>query len=184
MSDSSATPAAASASLRHASEDRAFFGHPRGLGLIFGMEMWERFSYYGMRAILVLFLVNAAGWDKGSAAGLYGTYTSLVYLTPLAGGFIADRWLGTRRALVLGGIVIALGHFALAFQGMTTFYAGLALIMVGTGFFKPNAATMVGRPSRVFMRMNGASRVNSTSASSPTVSTICRRNSSVGPTRR
>ena len=129
-------------------DDRALFGHPRGLGLLFLVEMWERFSYYGMRAILVLFLVNAVGWNKGSATSLYGTYTSLVYLTPLAGGFIADRWLGTRRALVLGGVVIALGHFSLAFESMATFYAGLVLIMIGTGFFKPNSAAMVGQMYR------------------------------------
>ena len=148
MSTRPADLAARSPERPAALDDRALLGHPRGLGLLFVVEMWERFSYYGMRAILVLYLVNAAGWDKGSATGLYGTYTSLVYLTPLAGGFIADRWLGTRRALVLGGVVIALGHFSLAFQGMTTFYAGLGLIVVGTGFFKPNSATMVGQMYR------------------------------------
>jgi POT family proton-dependent oligopeptide transporter len=126
-------------------DDRSLFGHPRGLGVLFVVEMWERFSYYGMRAILVLYLVNALRWDTARAAGLYGTYTMLVYLTPLAGGYLADRVLGTRRSLVLGGIVIAAGHFALAFPGMTMFYVGLGLIIVGTGLFKPNAAAMVGQ---------------------------------------
>jgi POT family proton-dependent oligopeptide transporter len=144
MSDPSA-PSAAATALPHASEDRAFFGHPRGLGLIFGMEMWERFSYYGMRAILVLYLVNALRWDTARAAGLYGTYTMAVYLTPLVGGYLADRWIGTRRSLLVGGLVIAAGHFALAFPGMGAFYLGLALIVVGTGFFKPNASTIVGQ---------------------------------------
>ena len=126
-------------------EDRSFFGHPRGLALLFAVEMWERFSYYGMRAILVLYLVNALRWDTARAANLYGTYTMAVYLTPLVGGWLADRYIGTRRSLVLGGAIIALGHFSLAFPGMTMFHVGLGLIVVGTGFFKPNASTMVGQ---------------------------------------
>ncbi len=126
-------------------EDRSLLGHPRGLGLLFVAEMWERFSYYGMRAILVLYLVNALRWDTAHAASLYGTYTMSVYLTPLVGGYLADRFIGTRRSLVLGGAIIALGHFSLAIPGMPTFYAGLTLIVVGTGFFKPNASTMVGQ---------------------------------------
>ncbi len=129
-------------------DDRALLGHPRGLGLLFVVEMWERFSYYGMRAILVLYLVNALRWNTARAAGLYGTYTMAVYLTPLVGGYLADRVIGTRRSLVLGGFIIALGHFALAFAGMTMFYTGLGLIIVGTGFFKPNASTMVGQVYR------------------------------------
>jgi proton-dependent oligopeptide transporter, POT family len=126
-------------------DDRAFFGHPPGLGLLFVVEMWERFSYYGMRALLVLYLVNALDWKTAEAAKLYGTYTSLVYLTPLVGGFLADRFLGTRGAMILGGLVIAAGHFAMAMPGMTTFYAGLGLVVVGTGFFKPNVSTQVGQ---------------------------------------
>ena len=125
--------------------DRSFFGHPRGLALLFAAEMWERFSYYGMRAILVLYLVNALGWKGEDATRLYGTYTGLVYLTPLVGGWLADRFLGTRRSLVVGGATIAAGHFALAFESMTMFYVGLALIVIGTGFFKPNVSTMVGQ---------------------------------------
>ncbi len=140
-------------------DDRAMFGHPRGLGLLFVVEMWERFSYYGMRALLVLYLVNALNWSDGDAARLYGAYTGLVYLTPLIGGYLADRIIGTRRSLVIGGIVIALGHFALAlgpdaakdgfalkdFGALLPFYTGLALVVIGTGFFKPNVSTMVGQ---------------------------------------
>ena len=129
-------------------DDRSLLGHPRGLGLLFVTEMWERFSYYGMRAILVLYLVNALRWDTARAAGLYGTYTMLVYLTPLVGGYLADRVIGTRRSLVAGGAVIALGHFALAFPGLPMFHVGLALIIGGTGLFKPNASTMVGQMYR------------------------------------
>jgi POT family proton-dependent oligopeptide transporter len=125
--------------------DRAFFGHPRGLSLLFAVEMWERFSYYGMRAILVLYLVNALGWRGEDAARLYGTYTGLVYLTPLIGGWLADRFIGTRRSLVIGGAIIAAGHFALAFESMTMFYVGLGLVVIGTGFFKPNVSAMVGQ---------------------------------------
>ncbi len=126
-------------------DDRALLGHPRGLGLLFITEMWERFSYYGMRALLVLYLVNALKWDTAHAANLYGTYTMLVYLTPVIGGYLADRFIGTRRSLVIGSIIISLGHFTLAFPGMTTFYAGLGLIIIGTGFFKSNVSTMVGQ---------------------------------------
>ena len=126
-------------------DDRALLGHPRGLGLLFITEMWERFSYYGMRAILVLYLVNALKWDTAHAANLYGTYTMLVFLTPVIGGYLADRFIGTRRSLVVGSIVISLGHFTLAFPGMTAFYIGLGLIIIGTGFFKSNVSTMVGQ---------------------------------------
>jgi POT family proton-dependent oligopeptide transporter len=148
MSTDRATVTIAAAERPKVLDDRALFGHPRGLGLLFVVEMWERFSYYGMRAILVLYLVNALRWDTARAAGLYGTYTMAVYLTPLVGGYLADRVIGTRRSLVLGGFIIALGHFALAFSGMTMFYVGLGLIVVGTGFFKANASTMVGQVYR------------------------------------
>lgn len=125
--------------------ERTLFGHPRGLWLLFVVEMWERFSYYGMRALLVLYLVNEVGWTDAGASRLYGWYTGLVYLTPVIGGWLADRFVGTRRSLVVGGVTIAAGHFALAVQGTAFFYAGLALIIVGTGFFKPNVSTMVGQ---------------------------------------
>jgi POT family proton-dependent oligopeptide transporter len=126
-------------------KDRSLLGHPKGLGLIFLAEMWERFSYYGMRALLVLYLVNAQHWTAEKAANLYGTYTMLVYLTPLIGGYIADRFIGTRRSLIIGAAIISAGHFTLAFTGETAFYVGLGLIVLGTGFFKSNAATQVGQ---------------------------------------
>ena len=138
MTERAATPAEIFA-------DRSLLGHPRGLGLLFVTEMWERFSYYGMRALLVLYLVNSQHWTAERAANLYGTYTMLVFLTPLIGGYLADRIIGTRRSLVLGGIIITAGHFTLAFANETAFYAGLGLIIIGTGFFKSNAATQVGQ---------------------------------------
>jgi POT family proton-dependent oligopeptide transporter len=125
--------------------DSHFLGHPRGLGLLFGVEMWERFSYYGMRALLVLYLVNGLHWSDRDAANLYGTYTGLVYGVQIVGGFLADRFLGTRRSLVIGGIIIALGHFVLAIPTGAMLYLGLGLVVAGTGLFKPNVSTMVGQ---------------------------------------
>ncbi len=125
--------------------DKSLFGHPKGLGLLFVTEMWERFSYYGMRALLVLYLVNAQHWTAAKASTLYGNYTMLVFLTPLIGGYLADRVIGTRRSLVIGAIVIAAGHFTLALQGDIAFYTGLGLIIIGTGFFKSNVSTQVGQ---------------------------------------
>jgi proton-dependent oligopeptide transporter, POT family len=124
-------------------------GHPRGLTTLFFTEMWERFSYYGMRAILVLYMVAPAaqgglGFDTKHAASIYGTYTMSVYLTALPGGFVADRWLGARLAVLLGGIVIACGHFTMVFQSTNFLYAGMALIAIGTGLLKPNISAMVG----------------------------------------
>jgi POT family proton-dependent oligopeptide transporter len=121
---------------------------PKGLYLLFGVEMWERFSYYGMRALLVLFLTSVTGefgWNKHDASLLYAWYTGLVYATGLLGGYVADRWLGTHRALLVGSVLIASGHFCLAVPGKTIFYVGLALIVVGTGFHKPIISTMVGQ---------------------------------------
>jgi POT family proton-dependent oligopeptide transporter len=125
--------------------DRALAGHPRGLALLFIVEMWERFSYYGMRALLVLYMVHALGWSDDRADHLYGLYTGSVYLTPLFGGWLADRFIGTRRSLVIGGLIIAAGHFVLALPTQNTFYLGLILVVIGTGFFKPNVSTMVGQ---------------------------------------
>jgi POT family proton-dependent oligopeptide transporter len=129
--------------------DTRFFGHPAGLSTLFFTEMWERFSYYGMRAILLLFMTTAAsagglGWDAATAGPLYGLYTALVYLTALPGGWIADRLIGQRRAVLLGGIIIALGHLSLTFHSLGTFFLGLFLIVTGTGLLKPNISTMVG----------------------------------------
>jgi POT family proton-dependent oligopeptide transporter len=124
-------------------------GHPRGLSTLFFTEMWERFSYYGMRAFLILYMTASVangglGFDRAQAGSIYGTYTGSVWLTPIIGGIIADRWLGAYRSVLIGGIVIALGHFTLAFKALPFFYAGLALIVIGTGLLKPNATTMLG----------------------------------------
>src|SRR6476659_9155876 len=105
-------------------------------------EMWERFSYYGMRALLVLYLVNALGYQRADALSLYGTYTGLVYVTPIIGGWIADRWLGMRLAAVIGGVVMMLGHFAMAVPSLL--HVALGLLIIGNGFFKPNTSSMVG----------------------------------------
>jgi POT family proton-dependent oligopeptide transporter len=126
-----------------------FFGHPRGLSTLFFTEMWERFSYYGMRAILLLFMTNPAavgglGWDTAKAGPIYGLYTSLVYLTALPGGWIADRLIGQRHSVLIGGIVIALGHVSLTVRSTPFFFLGLFLIICGTGLLKPNISTMVG----------------------------------------
>ncbi|MBX3406491.1 MAG: peptide MFS transporter [Phycisphaeraceae bacterium] len=123
-------------------------GHPGGLYLLFVTEMWERFSFYGMRAFLMLFMTAAVvngglGWDEQKAASLYGWYTALVYLTPIIGGYMADKLLGTHYSMVLGGAIIAAGHFTLALETIPSFYVGLLLIVVGTGFFKPCVSVMV-----------------------------------------
>ncbi|MCB9383180.1 MAG: peptide MFS transporter [Bryobacterales bacterium] len=126
-----------------------FGGHPRGLNTLFFTEMWERFSYYGMRALLILFMTATAaegglGFDTEQAGRIYGLYTASVYMAGLPGGWIADRLLGLRNAVFWGGVVIAAGHFSMAVPGLTTFYTGLALIVVGTGLLKPNISAMVG----------------------------------------
>jgi POT family proton-dependent oligopeptide transporter len=121
---------------------------PPGLFLLFGVEMWERFSFYGMRAFLTLFLISTTGgfgWSKAEASHLYGWYQGLVYLTPLLGGYLADRLIGTHRSIIIGGIIIASGHFCLAIPAQPTFFVGLGLIILGTGFFKSNISTMVGQ---------------------------------------
>jgi POT family proton-dependent oligopeptide transporter len=121
---------------------------PKGLYLLFGVEMWERFSFYGMRAFLVLFLtstIGGFGWSKAHANILYGWYTGLVYMTGLFCGAITDRWLGTHRAIIVGSVFISSGHFCLAAPGKVTFFLGLSLIVIGTGFHKPIISTMVGQ---------------------------------------
>ena len=129
--------------------DTRFFGHPKGLSTLFFTEMWERFSYYGMRALLILFMtaplaVGGLGFDTAKAGAIYGTYVSLVYITSLPGGWLADRFLGQRRATLYGGVLIMLGHISLAIPSMLSFYAGLGLVTLGTGLLKPNISTMVG----------------------------------------
>jgi POT family proton-dependent oligopeptide transporter len=119
-------------------------GHPRGLAALFLTEMWERFSYYGMRAMLVLYLVQGLSWTQSRASVLYGFYTGLVWLTPILGGYIADRYWGAQKSLLVGGLVIASGHFVLAIDAMPAFYSGLLLVALGTGLFKPNVSACVG----------------------------------------
>jgi len=117
-------------------------GHPGGLYVLFFSEMWERFSFYGMRALLVFYLMKHLKYARPDALLVFATYTGLVYLTPLLGGFLADRLLGQRKAILVGGIVMALGHFAMAFESML--FVALSLLIAGNGFFKPNISTMVG----------------------------------------
>jgi POT family proton-dependent oligopeptide transporter len=127
----------------------SWFGHPRGLSTLFFTEMWERFSYYGMRGFLILYATaslasGGLGFDVQHGASVYKWYTSSVWLTPILGGLIADRFLGQYRSVFLGGVIIALGHFSLAFKSLPSFYAGLVLIVLGTGLLKPNISAMVG----------------------------------------
>ena len=129
--------------------DRGFFGHPRGLSTLFFTEMWERFSYYGMRAFLILYMTAPAsagglGFADADAASIYGTYTGSVWGAAILGGLVADRVLGQYRSVLVGGIVIAAGHFTLAFKSLPFFYTGLGLIIIGTGLLKPNVSTLVG----------------------------------------
>jgi POT family proton-dependent oligopeptide transporter len=128
--------------------------HPRGLYLLYFTEMWERFSYYGMRAIFTLYMVNALLFDKAFASQVYGSYTGLVYLTPLMGGFISDKLWGNRRSIIVGGIMMAIGQF-LMFTSASMYttpdratlimFAGLTFLIIGNGFFKPNISTMLGQ---------------------------------------
>jgi proton-dependent oligopeptide transporter, POT family len=118
--------------------------HPRGLYLLFFSEMWERFSYYGMRALLVFYMTKQFLFGDAQAYAVYGSYTALVYATPVFGGMLADRLLGFRKAVVLGGVLMALGHFAMAIENEQVFYLALGLLICGNGFFKPNISTIVG----------------------------------------
>ena len=131
---------------------KTVLGHPSGLYILFFTEMWERFSYYGMRAILVLFLVSSFndggwGWDRSEALALYGIYTGLVYITPIFGGLIADKFLGYRNAVILGAFVMTLGHASMAFEVVNDLflYLGLIFLIIGNGFFKPNISSIVGQ---------------------------------------
>lgn len=142
-------------------KNKAFFGHPVALSTLFASEMWERFSYYGMRALLVLFLTSTfatGGFEMAEldAFTIYGIFTGLVYVTPILGGILADKVLGQRKAIYIGGVTMAIGQFLLAFSAwlhgvdadmeirQTLFYAGLGILILGNGFFKPNISTMVG----------------------------------------
>lgn len=128
-----------------------FLGHPTGLFVLFFAEMWERFSYYGMRAILTLYMITAVagenpglGWDEAAALSVYGWYTMLVYVMAIPGGFIADRFIGQKRAVMVGGFILVAGHGILAVDALWAFFLGLGFIVVGVGFLKPNISTMVG----------------------------------------
>src|SRR3954447_18410746 len=130
--------------------DRAFFGQPRGLSTLFFTEMWERFSYYGMRALLLLFMTapvtsGGLGFSAAQGGAIYGLYTSMVYMMTLPGGWVADRFIGQRRAVLYGGILIASGHFSMAIPSLATFYLGLFLIVIGTGLLKGNVSVIVGQ---------------------------------------
>ncbi|QDH33364.1 peptide MFS transporter [Porphyrobacter sp. YT40] len=142
-------------------------GHPKGLYMLFFAEMWERFSYYGMRALLTLYLVKHWLYSDGSANLIYGAYTSLVYVTPVLGGWLADRYLGQRKAVVFGAVLLTLGHFFMAFEGdgsgygndptLNVFWLALALIIVGSGFLKANISVLVGQLySRTDIRRDSA----------------------------
>lgn len=128
--------------------DKGFFGHPKGLLYLFFAELWERFSFYGMRALLTLYMVNeifeALATRDIAAAAVYASYGSLVYASTVIGGKISDSYLGFRQSILLGGILMALGHFVLAIENNMAFFLALAFIIVGNGFFKPNISTFVG----------------------------------------
>ncbi len=133
-------------------KEETLFGHPKGLFILFFAEMWERFSYYGMRAILTLYMVTSAtklfnpglGWDIGNALALYGWYTMLVYVMSIPGGILADKFIGQKKAVMVGGLILVVGHGILAIETVWAFYTGLLLIIIGVGALKPNISTMVG----------------------------------------
>ena len=120
-------------------------GHPTGLYTLFFAEMWERFSYYGMRALLILYVTKGfLGYGDKDANAVYGAYTALVYMTPFFGGMVADRLLGARTTVVIGGLLMSAGHLLMTFENKFSFFTALALLILGNGFFKPNISTMVG----------------------------------------
>jgi len=134
-------------------EGKTFFGHPRGLFVLFFAEMWERFSYYGMRAILIFYLLQHWLFAEEKAYVIYGAYTALVYITPVVGGYLADRWLGQRKAVQFGAILLVIGHGLMAFEGsggqdspmLNVFWLALAFIIMGVGFLKANISVLVGQ---------------------------------------
>lgn len=144
-----------------------FAGHPKGLFLLFLAEMWERFSYYGMRALLIFYLVQHWMFSDSEASVIYGAYTALVYITPVVGGYLADRYLGQRKAVLFGAVLLTFGHFFMAFEGdgaagqanpmINVFWLALALIIVGSGFLKANISVIVGQLyARTDVRRDGA----------------------------
>jgi len=148
-----------------AEEARTFLGHPRGLFVLFFAEMWERFSYYGMRALLIFYLTQHWLFSDGDASIIYGAYTALVYITPVLGGYLADRYLGQRKAVLFGAVLLTFGHFLMAFEGdggqgdpaMNIFWLALSFIIVGSGFLKANISVIVGQLyPRTDVRRDGA----------------------------
>ena len=131
-------------------------GHPQGLFILFFTEMWERFSYYGMRSLLIIFLISSYGdggwnWSIASASALYGTYISLVYLTPILGGFLADKYLGSRKAVIIGTVIMTIGHASMALEFNHIFlYIGLGCLIIGNGFFKPNITSIISNMYKSF----------------------------------
>ena len=126
------------------SNSGTIMGHPKGLYVLFFTEMWERFSFYGMRALLILYLVNYLFWTQEDASALFGWYVFAVYATPLLGGLIADKWLGAKRSVVVGAVLLSIGHILMAFEPLPFFYSALIFIVAGVGFLKPNISTQVG----------------------------------------
>ena len=124
-----------------AAGDRGWFGQPRGLTILFLTNMWEQFSYYGMRALLVYYMTRQLLIDQQTSSLIYGAYTSLAYFTPIVGGVVADRWLGKRRAVTIGAAVMAAGHFMMAFEPL--FYVALATIALGNGLFLPTLPSQI-----------------------------------------
>ncbi|MXO75312.1 MFS transporter [Altererythrobacter aerius] len=158
----------ASQPLPHGDSAGTFLGHPKGLFMLFFAEMWERFSYYGMRALLIFYLTKHWLFSDSEAGIIYGAYTALVYITPVVGGYLADRYLGQRKAVLFGGVLLTLGHFFMAFEGeaavghtdnpmINIFWLALALIIVGSGFLKANISVIVGQLyPRTDVRRDGA----------------------------
>jgi POT family proton-dependent oligopeptide transporter len=148
-----------------AEDHKTFLGHPRGLFVLFFAEMWERFSYYGMRALLIFYLTQHWLYSDGEASVIYGAYTALVYITPVIGGYLADRWLGQRKAVLYGAVLLTFGHFMMGFEGdgaqdaasLNIFWLALAFIIVGSGFLKANISVIVGQLyARTDVRRDGA----------------------------
>ena len=143
----------ATASTGHSSEGQTILGHPKGLFVLFFAEMWERFSYYGMRALLIFYLTKHWLFSDGQANLIYGAYTSLAYITPVLGGYLADRYLGQRKAVLFGAVLLTIGHMLMAVEGdggqgsaaINVFWAALAFIIVGSGFLKANISVIVGQ---------------------------------------
>jgi len=150
---------------QHGDAAGTFLGHPKGLFVLFFAEMWERFSYYGMRALLIFYLTKHWLFSDGEAGVIYGAYTALVYITPVLGGYLADRWLGQRKAVLYGAILLTFGHFIMGFEGdggqdpasLSIFWLALAFIIVGSGFLKANISVIVGQLyPRTDVRRDGA----------------------------